>query len=278
VKVNLLASLLICSGLSLVAVKSACAQKSKVLSDSAAASGISSTALTPQDAISDEPSVVIEPGPIQLKVTQASKKYDFEVQMNDGCEKQFEDSDICEGPASIRIYPKGTQSEKQRIILENLSVIRVGKAEVLVNTAELYDYQGSLMVDDFNFDGQEDLAVQVGQNGPYGGPTFQVYLYHSRKGKFLLSEKLSAMTEENMGLFHIDPTSKRIGTFAKSGCCYHVSQEYEFVGTEPVVVAKFTEDATGSDGFATETTERLVKGRWVRHVQRVRIPDSGEDW
>ena len=48
--------------------------------------------------------------------------------------------------------------------------------EARVNTAQLYDYQGTIVVDDYNFDGREDLAAQTGQDGPYGGPTFSIFL------------------------------------------------------------------------------------------------------
>jgi hypothetical protein len=216
--------------------------------------------------------------PTEFWITRASKEHDFRVLMGDGCTKPFAGSRICEGPATLSVLRKDRAREVQRFTFPNLSIVFSDKNEALVNTAALYDYQGSLVVDDFDFDGHEDLAVQVGQDGPHGGPTFQVFLYRARPGRFVLSDKLSALTQENLGLFDVIPTRKRIATYAKSGCCYHVTQEYEFVGDNPVIVARYIEDATGSDAFLTVTTQRLLKGRWVRSVRRERALDWGQDW
>ncbi|MBN1611830.1 MAG: hypothetical protein JW940_34685 [Polyangiaceae bacterium] len=216
--------------------------------------------------------------PTELLITRASKQHDFRVLMNGGCTKLFAGSDICEGPAVLSVLRKGSATEIQRLTFPNVSIVRSESNEVLVNTAELHEYQGSLVLDDFNFDGHQDLAVQVGQDGPYGGPSFEVLLYRAHRGRYELSEPLSALTRENLGLFEVIPARKRIATFAKSGCCYHVTQQYEFVGTKPVMVARHIEDALGTEGFLVETTEDLVKGRWVRTVHREPLPDWGHDW
>jgi hypothetical protein len=216
--------------------------------------------------------------PSEFRITQASRQHDFRVLMSGGCTKLSIGSDICEGPATLTILGKGTATETQRLTFPSLSIVRSANNEVLVNSVALYDFQGSLVLDDFNFDGYEDLAVQTGQDGPYGGPTFDVFLYRARQGRFELSEPLSALTQENLGLFEVIPARKRIATFAKGGCCYHVTQQYEFVGTKPVLVARYIEDATGADGILTQTSESLVKGRWVRTVRRERWSSSGHDW
>jgi hypothetical protein len=229
-------------------------------------------------AATSEPASAATPSSADFSVTSASKAHDFRLHLPHGCEKELADTDICEGEATLSVYPKGRTKEKQVLSFANVSVVRLAADELLVNSAELGDYQSSLVLSDFNFDGHEDLAVQVGQDGPYGGATFQVFLYQPRQGKFKLSESLSALTKENLGLFQRDEARKRIATFTKSGCCYHVTQEYEFVGSNPVVVTRYIEDATQPEGFVTETFERLVKGRWVRTVHREPLSESGDDW
>ena len=111
--------------------------------------------------------------------------------------------------------------------------------------------------------------MQLDQHGPYGGPTFAVYLHAAGEDRFIRSEPLSRLTAETLGFFQVDAAKKRLITFQKSGCCFHVTEEHAIVGDKPHVVARFTEDATGIDGFAVETEEHLVGGRWQKRKRRV---------
>lgn len=64
----------------------------------------------------------------------------------------------------------------------------------------------------FNFKGSEDLAIRNGHEGPYGGPPYDVYVFHKTKNKFVSSEDLSALTYENLDMFEVDSKRKRMIT------------------------------------------------------------------
>jgi hypothetical protein len=81
-------------------------------------------------------------------------------------------------------------------------------------------------------------------SGPYGGPTFTVFLA-TASGDFVRSEALSRLTEETLGLFQVDMKRKRLVTLSKSGCCFHVTEELAMVNGKPVPVSRETEDGTG---------------------------------
>ena len=186
----------------------------------------------------------------------------------------------CAGPAVLHVLrkaggrgPGGPASndgaEVQRFELDEVWIAFDADGTPRVNSAGLYDVQGTVNVDDFDFDGREDFAVQVDQSGPYGGPTFAVFLHAAGEERFTRSEPLSRLTAETLGFFRVDAARRRLVTLQKSGCCFHVTEEHAVVGGEPLVLARFTEDATAGDGFAVVTEERLVGGRWRKTKRRV---------
>ena len=72
----------------------------------------------------------------------------------------------------------------------------------------MYDTQGTINVGDFDFDGEPDFAVQADERRPRtGGPTFRVFLFSKKLGRFVLSEPLSKLTEESLGFFEVDASS-----------------------------------------------------------------------
>jgi hypothetical protein len=206
-------------------------------------------------------------GRATFDIRNASAEYDFRIAMTQGCDATPAWSTACVGPARLLVFRKGERAELQRLRFDALWVELGQNREPLVNATRVYDAQGAINVGDFNFDGREDFAVQIDQNGPYGGPTFDVFLA-SDDGRFVRSEPLSRLTRETLGLFQVDAERQRLVTFAKSGCCWHVTEELEVVDNEPVPVFRHTEDATGDEVIVTE--ERLMNGRWHRATRRVR--------
>jgi hypothetical protein len=206
--------------------------------------------------------------PPSFVLRTASSHYDFRLDMSEPC-PQAEREHACAGPATLFVLTK-SGAEVQKIPLEAVQVTLDGSGAPLVNAAELYDNQGALIVGDFDFDGREDFAVNVDHSGPYGGPTFAVFL-QGKGERFVRSAPLSRLTQETLGFFEVDAAKKRLRTTAKSGCCYHVVEEHVVVGGAPHVVERVTRDATG-DGFVLVTEERLVAGRWKKTRRRTPSP------
>lgn len=193
---------------------------------------------------------------------QASTLYDAKIQV------ECQQSD-CEGPAQITLYKKGSKQRFQDFKSDDLTIYLNENQQPSVNVIQLYDEQSPLIFDDFNFDGQEDLAIRNGNYGSYGGPTYDVYVFHRNKQKFVYSDELSTLTQENLGMFQTDSERKRLITLNKSGCCYHIRSEYRVIPKQGLeLVQEFIEDATLPGGNTIKVTNReLIKGKWKERVK-----------
>src|SRR5690348_14562732 len=102
----------------------------------------------------------------------ASKNFDVKIKIAK-CE-----GDICEGKATVEISGKGkTSVPKQTIALSNLYLELGGDRKPTANLIELYGMNNSgIVFEDFNFDGKEDLALRNGNDGSYGGPSYDIFL------------------------------------------------------------------------------------------------------
>jgi len=191
-----------------------------------------------------------------------SKHYRFVVHLYEACDAgNPNDGESCKGPARLTITSKDDAQFKQVIYLDNIEISFNGNKEPIANSNKLYDYQGVINVGDFNFDGHEDFAVQVGNEGSYGGPNYSVYLNDG--DKFSYNAPLSQLTLENLGFFNVDPARQEIVTFAKSGCCWHQTSRFHMANNAPVIFERTTEDmleANVDDVYVY--TERLIHGKW----------------
>ena len=187
-----------------------------------------------------------------ITIRNASRRYDFVIHPG--------------APAKVDVDDK-SGATLQTITLEEIAIQRDDSGDVLVDSGELYDAQGTINVGDFDFDGREDFAIQVNQNGPYGGPTFDVWL-QTANDSFARSQELSELTQTTLGFFQVDPDRRLLVTMAKSGCCWHETEEHEVRAGKPVVVHRVTEDAISDDQWVITTEEALVKGRWTKKVTR----------
>ena len=199
----------------------------------------------------------------QFYIKDASELYN--VQLDAACEQ-----DTCSGKGNVILYKKGSSKVFQKMTSDDLSFYLDENFKPSTNIVELYGEQSPLIFDDFNFDGTEDVAVRNGSYGSYGGPTYDVYVYNKTKKKFVLSDDLSLLTQENLGMFEVDHERKRVITFNKSGCCYHITQEYIVEPKKGLIEVKsLVEDARNSvGGDRVEVKERnLINGKWVESIK-----------
>ena len=210
----------------------------------------------------------------EFLIANASGRYDFLLRFAEtSCETPSPpDHATCEGAGAVEVRRKGQSVPLQVFEPVDLFVGFSGASAPLVNSARRYDYQGAINVGDFNFDGEEDFALQDGNNGSYGGPSYQVYLYAPAASRFELSQPMTDLITETLGFFEVDTAARQLRTAAKSGCCYHEYVAYEVVDNVPRPVHRLIEDAlAGADGEdkMTVTEETLVKGKWRRKSRRV---------
>lgn len=198
------------------------------------------------------------PGPRSFTVAQGSARYSATITVA-GCP-----DDHCEGAGTIKLYHKQTKQLVQTFTSEDLSFyLDAPKRQPTVNTVELYGEQSPLIFGDFNFDGSEDLAIRNGNHSGYGGPSYDVYVYASRSRRFIRSAELTALASDNLGMFQVDKARKRLITFQKDGCCWHLTTEYEVVpGQGLSEVMTLEEDARGGENVLVKT-RRKTNGRWT---------------
>jgi hypothetical protein len=205
---------------------------------------------------------------VKFEVKSASKFYDVEIEV-EACEDK-----ICEGPVTFTLFKKNHLSPFQVFKLPDTSFMLGENDQPSANITRLYDEQSAVNFSDYNFDGVEDLALCDGRNGGYGAPSYQIYLFLPRAGRFILSEEFTELSQEGrLGMLERDARRKRLRTFSKSGCCLHMTEEFVVVNNRPKKVLEIVEDATIADEKRVKiTTRRLVSGRWrttTKYVPRV---------
>jgi uncharacterized protein YecT (DUF1311 family) len=203
----------------------------------------------------------------EYKLTQASHSFDFVIRIFPITPGP--DDTTREGPGRVIIFAKGDTTPLQTITMDNIFASLGKSGQPLTNTAKLYDYQGLINVGDFNFDGHEDFAIQNGNNGAYGGPSYDVYLYSPATIRFQLNHEMTELIASTLGFFEVDPSKKQLTTLSKDGCCFHTTTTYTVVDNRPIAIAREIEDATKSEKYVLVTTEHMVNGKWKGTSKRV---------
>lgn len=205
-------------------------------------------------------------------IKDGSKRFDAHITVQ-SCK-----DDDCGGKGIVKLIDKKTNQLFQTFESDDLSLFLDKDQKPTVNVIQLYNEQSPLIFDDFNFDGSEDLAIRNGNQSGYGGPSYDVYVYHSTKKQFVPSDELTSLAYENLGMFQTDHKRKRLITFAKSGCCWHITTEYAVVPKKGLVkVYEFEEDATGGGEFVKVITRNLINNKWVSKTKKYKIDDYYKD-
>lgn len=200
-------------------------------------------------------------------LTDASKFFDIRVKVAK-CEETY-----CEGKAYFSFYKKGASIPYQVINLPDTQIQLVEGGQPSVNVSLLYDQQSVVNVDDYNFDGMEDLALCDGANGSYGGPSYRIYLSSRAAKKFVYSAAFTKLGS-HLGMFMVDKAKKTLETFDKSGCCLHYAQTYKVLKNKPKLIQEVNEyyNPPTDPGFIVTETKKLINGKWRTSEKREKIP------
>lgn len=206
-------------------------------------------------------------GQFKFKIDKGSAKFNAEITVTT-CNKGN-----CNGKGTIDLYDRITKQKFQTFYSDDLDFSVDKSNKSTVNVIEIYGEQSPLIFDDFNFDGTEDLAIRNGNESSYGGPSYDVYVYHSTKKQFVSSVDLSELATSHLGMFKIDHQRKRIITFDKDGCCWHHKTEYSVVPKSGLVkVYELEEDATKGD-MVIVTTKELINNKWTTTIKKYKQSD-----
>lgn len=198
-----------------------------------------------------------------FEITDASKYFDIKVKVAK-CDESF-----CSGKATFSFFKKGGSTPYQVINLPDTQIQLDEGGKPSVNVSLLYDQQSVVNVDDFNFDGMEDVAICNGANGSYGGPSYNIYLSSRAAKKFVFDAAFTKLGS-HLGMFIVDKDKKHLTTMDKSGCCWHITEVYDVVAGKPRKIIEEVEDATITDETKVKiTTKTLVGGKWKTSVKYV---------
>ena len=162
---------------------------------------------------------------------------------------------LCEGLAVVYLFKKDQTEPFQTISLPAMrfNLEKDGNPD-----------EKSVIFDDFNFDGQEDLALRNGNNGQYAAASFNILLFSKAKKQFVRNRMLTKLASEFGGLFLVDQTKKQIETRSVSGNAWSQTIRYQIVKDNPKKVYVFTVNGWGDNGKVILTTEKLVNGKWKK--------------
>ena len=196
-----------------------------------------------------------------------SKIYDVKVSV-ENCDKE-EKQTICNSKGVFYLLKKNTSEVTQTIEMAETWLTISGNLRKKGDLSELYGKEhGGVYFADYNFDGIADLGIGNGNYRPYGGVSYDVFLYSKAQRKFVRHEELSRL-ETEMVSTDVNTKLRIIETDTKSGCCWNEKSRYRFVGDRLQKFYVFTEDATDPNGKWVEvTTERLVKNKWRTSSKR----------
>jgi hypothetical protein len=118
-------------------------------------------------------------------------------------------------------------------------------------------------LEDFNFDGYEDLALPDGDNGGYHTTSWKVYLYDYRKKQFIYNKNFTKLAQGPfIGIFQIDYKNRIYKVFWKSGAGFHEIQRFKLIKGKPIKIYEYSENSMLGNGKVYITTKKLIKGKW----------------
>ena len=207
----------------------------------------------------------------QFELKDVSKNFDVKMNVEDCAE------DECQGKATIALLDKKTSKIFQTLTSDNLNFYLNKDQKPTINIIQLYNEQSPLIFDDFNFDGTEDMAIRNGNESSYGGPSYDVYVFNITKKQLVLSEELTVLAHENLGMFNTDSERKRLITYSKSGCCWHLTTEYSVLPQRGLFkVYELEEDATGGEKVKV-TRKEFIDDKWTTHIKTYPINEYYKD-
>lgn len=175
------------------------------------------------------------------------------------------------GPLNVEFFRKGEPKAFQAI---RLAQTEMWDDEPKANVINRYDDQSVINFHDFNFDGNEDVAICDGSNGGYGAPSYRVYLYNASTRRYVYAPAFTKMNAGGLGMFETDDQKKMNLVSIKSGCCWHQTLGFDMYRGKPRKVYEFTEEVLTNKPETVEiTTSKLVKGRWKTTVKHAKTSE-----
>jgi uncharacterized protein len=220
-------------------------------------------------AIPDFPSPAQEAAGDTIEPSTAPHDYDVTLRLIRPCLNSDDDNGgFCTVPGQVIVRPAGKPDVLQVINIPAVLMDCTLDANAKAGTPQNCGTGGLLAVEDYNFDGRDDIAVANDEPGGYGAFGADIFLFDPVQKKFVYSPEISALAASLV--FQVDKTRKQLRTSSKGGCCYHEDTIYRVENNLPVPVSRHIEDATDAMNGAAQMKiidSRWIGGRWVDKVR-----------
>ena len=193
-----------------------------------------------------------------FSIKHTSKNYDFTIAPSDTSRAKGNLIGVI-----IRIYKKGEDKPFQEIISAscNFSINDSTKLPSVNDEKGIH----AIIINDFNFDGLEDIAVQNGMPASMQSThPYDIYLYSSERNNFVFNKDFTVLAEN--GMFEVDTPDNSLRSSYVSGCCHHETNKYKITDNKPTMVYTEVLNETGKDPEIKAYTKTLENGKWKKGV------------
>lgn len=187
-----------------------------------------------------------------FELNEISKNYHVSIGIATCNEKE------CFGRSLVSVTDKKTSEKFPTLTSENFT-FTIETDSLNLKKAKFDEEQASLIFNDFNFDGFEDIAVINRSSGAFA---YDIYTFDSIQKQFLINEGMTTLVKENSAMFTVDSERKRLIIHLKSGCCLHITKEYNVIPErEPLKVYEFEKDTRDPKTIITKKSE-FIDYKW----------------
>lgn len=180
----------------------------------------------------------------------------------------------CSGEARVQLLEKERNRAVQTFTTKHMVLLLDSNRQKGDKQAVPAEGQHPVIFDDFNFDGEEDVAIRNGNNGNNGSASYDVYLYNPGRKAFTPDKGLTRLASENLGMFETDRRRRQLTVRQKEGCCRHTTIVYGMnTAGKLVKVEEVTEDTTGGGDMVTVTTSQLVNGKMKKTIKHYKTSE-----
>ncbi|MEE6126297.1 hypothetical protein V2E39_02720 [Chryseobacterium arthrosphaerae] len=203
----------------------------------------------------------------QFEVKNISKSYSAVIHSENCYDSR------CTGKGTVELF-NNSNTRVQTFVSDDLVIdLKPDQKPKPGKMMELAKDQSAIIIDDFNFDGTEDIALRNGNMGNYHSASYDVYVFNSTRMSFVKSKELTELASNGFDFFGVDSQRKRLTTFGKSGCCDLFTTEYAVIPNKGLdKVFEKEVDMTNEDRVKVITKEK-IKNKWVT---KTRIYSSEE--
>jgi len=200
-------------------------------------------------------------GQYQFEIKNVSKRYDAVIQI----ENCYDDR--CGGKGTVELFDH-KNSKVQTFVSDDL-VLYAAQGQKLIQgkLIPLSNDQRAVIIDDFNFDGTEDVAIRNGNMGNYSSASYDVYVFNTTRMAFVKNEELTDLGSNGFDFFETDAKRKRLISYGKSGCCRIFTTEYAVIPNKGLDrVLEKEEDMTREDQVKVITKEK-INNKWITRTK-----------